>query len=98
MGVLVTFNIRNLSYWTFWIFNTLTSLFGVFATIVLKTVPVIRNNWMTKEFLLNLTIFFIALANIFCFVLSFVAFVYSSFDYGFWWKKVLELALCFALP
>ena len=84
LAILINYQIKSPSYWSFWIFNTLTFMFGLSVIIILKTVSAIRNSWIAQEFLMNLTMFFISLANIFCFLLSFIHFVFNFARYGFW--------------
>ena len=68
LAILVIYGIKNAFYWIFWIFNTLTFMFGFCSIIILKAVS--SMDWMTKELLINLTILFISLTNIFCFLLT----------------------------
>ena len=83
LAILITYQIRSPSYWSFWIFNTSTFVFGFCSVILIKAVPVMRT-WIVNEFFMNLTMFFISLANIFCFLLSFIHFIFNFAGYGFW--------------
>ena len=82
LAILVIYGIKNAFYWIFWVFNTLTFMFGFCSIIILKAVS--SMDWMTKELLINLTILFISLTNIFCFLLTFMNFVFNFWGGGIW--------------
>ena len=44
--LLVIFKIQNLLYWSFWIFNTLTLIFGLCSVIAIKGVSSLKREWI----------------------------------------------------
>ena len=48
LAILITYQIRSPSYWSFWIFNTSTFIFGFCSVILIKAVPAMRT-WIVDS-------------------------------------------------
>ena len=87
VAILAVYKIQSLSYWTFWIWNTLALGFGFSTTIITKFVPSIRNDWITQELLMNISMILIVLSNLFSFILTSINFATQFYDGGLWKEK-----------
>ena len=85
--LLVIFKIQNLLYWSFWVFNTLTLIFGLGSVIAIKEVSSLKNEWILQEFLMNLSMTLIAVSNILTFLLTLSNFITHFTDTGLWTEK-----------
>ena len=87
VAILAVYKIQSLSYWTFWIWNTLALGFGFSTTIITKFVPSIRNDWITQELLMNISTTLIVFSNIFSFILTMINFATYFYVGGLWNEK-----------